>query len=427
MVAAAQTRIGRYGILALLTAIYASSALDRMVLGILAEPVKADLKLSDTELGMLSGLVFAVFYTFFGVPVGWLADRFGRVRVIAISCAIWSACSSLGGLAMNYWQLALARIGVGIGEAGGTAPSYSLISSFFSTEERGKALGIYSLGAPIATLVGGAACGWIAAEYGWRIALATVSLPGVIFALLLYMWVREPTKDGGNATVHPGSLIVAIGDYFRSPALALSAFAAGATSFITQALIIWLPPYLMRIKGMSMTDIALYYSVAFAFAFGLGLWFGGFMVDRLLKRTRRAYALVPCICNLIAAPFYVIAVFTPQWSIALPLLLIPVALNATFLAPMLAMVQEVSTPARRSVYSALFLMINNLTGAGLGPLFVGMVSDFAMRQGSEQPLQIAMLALAPMFVVAAIMHFAVSRVLGRILPVSPLPAASSAG
>jgi MFS family permease len=188
-------------LLTLLIAIYVCNTMDRHILSILAVPITRDLALSDTQFGLLSGLAFALFYTFFGIPAGWLADRFGRIRVLFAAATIWSVFSAVGALATNFWHLALSRGGVGIGEAGGAAPSYSLISSAFPPEKRGNAIGLFHLGPPIATVVSSVVASWIAVHYGWRVALVAVSVPGALLALLLWLTVRRRRKDPASAHV----------------------------------------------------------------------------------------------------------------------------------------------------------------------------------------------------------------------------------
>jgi MFS family permease len=203
-------------VLLLLILIYISNNMDRYAIAFLAEPIRHELQFSDTQIGLLTGLIFALFYTLFGVPVGWLADRFGRIRVIVVTCTLWSVCSALGGLAGNFAQLALARIGVGVGDAGGAAPSYSLISAFYGPHERGTAFGLFHLGAPLASLVGAFACAWVAAHYGWRMAIIAVSFPGVLVAVVLFIFVREPLAEPRETDVQASSLGAALTEFFGS-------------------------------------------------------------------------------------------------------------------------------------------------------------------------------------------------------------------
>lgn len=397
----------RYWVLTLLVWIYAFNSMDRYVISILAEPIRIDLNLTDTQLGILSGFAFAVFYTVFGVPVGWLADRFGRIRLLTLACSIWSLCSAAGALATSFVHLAFARIGVGIGEAGGAAPSYSAITSTFSKKERGRALGIFSCGSPLGTLIGVAGCGWIAAHYGWRPALVAVSLPGVALALVLYFTVPEPMGHG-DEDPRSQPFVAALKGFFQSPLLVFYSFASGLTAFITYGLLSWTPAYLMREKGMTLTELAAFYSIGQTAAFAFGLWLGGYLVDRYAKLTRRAYSFIPIAGNLIALPFYLLALARPDWQTTLLLMMIPIALNAVFVATSAVFFQESAPPSLRTLYSAVYLMINNLIGHAVGPLYIGMISDLP---GSN--LSFGMWALGPIFLLGPLAHYFVSRLLAR--------------
>lgn len=400
-----------YFVLTLLILIYTFNILDRQIVSILAQPIKADLGLSDTQLGLLTGLAFAFFYSIFGIPVGWLADRFGRVRVMACACMVWSVFSTACGFAQSFVHLAMARMGVGVGEAGGAPPSYSLISDYFPPERRAMAIGLFSFGAPLGILIGTALGAWVAAEFGWRAAFYVVSLPGVAMALLMWILVKEP-KAGRLDAMTPavsGGLASAVKRFFGNPVLWRVSLAGGLSSFVTYGLLNWMPSFLMRSKGMELGEVARYLSITSAGAMALGLWLGGYLADRLGKRSERAYALVPCGALLAALPIFVAAVLYPGWGGSLALFAVPIALNIFFMGPALAIVQNRSDPSERTVSSALFLLINNLVGLGCGPLFVGMVSDLAASRGATNSLQVAMLALAPMFVIAAFAHYCVAR------------------
>ncbi len=405
---------GRYA-LTLLILIYICNNLDRHIISLLAEPIKRDLDLSDTQLGMLTGLSFALFYTFFGIPAGWLADRFGRIRVLFAAATIWSACSAAGSLATKFVHLALSRAGVGIGEAGGAAPSYSLISSFFPPEKRGGAIGLLHLGSPVATFIGTFAAASIAASHGWRAALLAVSLPGVVVALALWLTVKEPPAAEDQVPQAPlGRAVIA---YFADPVFRNLAITAGMSSFTSYALAAWLPALLMRIKGMSLVEVGVWYGPIYAIAFGLGLWGGGWLTDRFVPRGARYYAAIPMTGLLIAAPFLALVLAAPDWRLALPIAFIPVAAIGVFLAPAVTCVQNRSANGSRSVNGALFLFVNNLVGAGFGPLYVGRISDMAKTHAwapfGLAPLTLGLAACIPVLLIAAAMQARNMRLLER--------------
>ncbi|WP_296172300.1 MFS transporter [uncultured Brevundimonas sp.] len=404
-------------VLGLLILIYTFNVLDRQIVSILAQPIKAEMGLSDTQLGLLTGLAFALFYSVFGIPVGWIADRFGRVRTMAASCVVWSVCSIACGFSQNFGQMAAARMGVGIGEAGGAPPSYSLISDYFPPEARAQALGLFSLGAPLGILLGMTLGGWAAVEFGWRSAFYVVSLPGVFFALLLWLLVKEPRTgrlDVAAATIEPQApLGVAVREFFATPSLWRVAVAGGLSAFVTYGLLNWLPSFLMRSKGMALGEVAQYLGFVNAGAMALGLWFGGRLADRLGRRNPAAYGLVPAASLVLAAPAFVAAIIAPGWAASLLLFAIPIALNIVFMGPALAVVQNGAKPANRTVASALFLLINNLVGLGGGPLFVGFISDLAAPRYGDGALTVAMLCLTPFFLLAATAHYMVARALRK--------------
>lgn len=400
-------------VLILLLLIYISNNMDRFILGFLAEPIRRELQLSDTELGLLTGIVFALFYTFFSIPVAWLADRFGRIRIIVITCTIWCICSSFGGMASNFSQLALARIGVGIGDAGGAAPSYSLISALYSPRERARTFGLFHLAGPISMLIGPFACAWAATHYGWRIAVIAVSLPGLLVAIALFASVREPRLSQEEATLATSSFGATIHDFFKSPLCWMTALTAGLSSFTTYAFAAWLPSFFMRTKGMTLEEFGIWYSICYATSFGFGTWFGGYIADLWAKRNVRAYGLLPCCGLLTAAPFLVLTVMAPTWQLSLFISMIPVAAAVTFLAPNVTIIQNEAAASQRALFGALFLFANNLIGAGLGPLYVGVISDYLKPSQGNAALGFAIAGCLPVLVLASAAQFLVSQKLGR--------------
>lgn len=413
-------RVGAYPyvVLVLLGLIYMFNYLDRQILSVLAEPIKAELSLSDTQLGLLSGFMFAVFYTTFGIPVAWLADRSNRVRLVAAACAIWSVASALCGVAQNFFQLALARIGVGIGEAGGVAPSYSILSDYFPPHRRGGAIALYSLGVPLGATAGIALGGWVAAEFGWRMAFFAVAAPGVLLSLLLIIFAREPRRGTYDPPVQGeavnASILDCVKTYFKNPTLALMLFAAGSYSFVFNAFAAWAPALLMRAKGAEMTDIAAYYSVVFGLAMAIGMLASGMLADRYAKKRPSAYAVIPAWALAIGVPFYIAGLMADDWVTALFLLALPMGMNMMFVAPGFAIVQNLAPPSQRSTAAAILLFVNNLVGIGLGPVFVGLVSDALTAQyGEGAALEYGMLAVVPFYPLAIGALILVARSLAK--------------
>jgi MFS family permease len=405
-----------YFIVAVLAVVYTLNFLDRQLLSILAEPIRKDLNLTDTQLGMLTGLAFAAFYTTFGIPLAWLADRSHRVRIIAAACAIWSLFSAACGLAGNFTALAIARMGVGIGEAGGSPPSYSLISDYFPPNRRGVGLALYSLGVPLGTMLGSFLGAGIAVVYGWRVAFFAVGTPGIVVALLMLILIREPKRgrfdamDAGS-TAHAPSLplLAAIRAFFGNRTLVLTAISSGLSAFVGYALLNWGPAFLIRNKHMSLGEIKIYYSLMSGIAGVIGTFGSGWLVDQLARRNRAFYALVPMISFIISLPFFLAFVWAPTWQLSLAFLCVPALLNNMYLAPALAVVQNAVSPGQRTTAGALLLFILNLVGLGGGPVLIGKLSDHFKAQYGVESLRIALYWLAPFFVLTIIAHFVASR------------------
>jgi len=404
-----EPRAYRYLVVISLAVIYMFNFIDRQLLSVLAEPVKRDLGLSDTQLGMLTGLMFALFYTVFGIPVALLADRWRRVRLIAVASGLWSLFTAASGLATGFLSLALARVGVGIGEAGCSPPSYSIISDYFPPERRGRALAIYVLGVPAGSFVGTLAGGWIAAHYGWRTAFFAIGLAGLLITPLILLIVREPLRgrfdpeESGPRdalTTSRETLWGAFAFFFRTPTLLLSALAAGATAFVSYGLINWSPAFLVRVQGMGMGQIAAYFGVCIAGAMIIGAWLGGWISDRAGARNPIFYALLPGLGLLAITPFLFAFTKAATWQASLGFMVVPLIATSTYLVPALTL-QQNRTPARyRATASSILLFLINLTGLGCGPLFVGAVSDALQPRYGAHALGMALQWLTPFIVLA---------------------------
>jgi len=409
-----------FSVAIILGGLYGLSFLDRQLLSLLAEPIKADLLLSDTQLGLLAGFTFALFYSVFGLPVAWLADRGNRVWIVSASCALWSAFTAACGLAQNVVQLAIARIGVGIGEAGGSPPSYSIIADYFPPEQRGKALAIYSLGIPLGTTAGAAIGGWIAAHYGWRAAFISIGLFGCAYALFILLTVREPQRGAmDRAPVTSMPFLATLRQFWVDRVLRMTAIAGSLSAFVGYAMVSWVPALMMRDKGMTLSDLALYYSIAGGTASAVGTLATGFLIDSLGKYRPRIYGLVPAAGLLMSVPFWVAGLTATSWPIALALLIIPFTFCSSYMPAVVTIVQNRVAPAQRSMASSILLLFMNIIGLGIGPLYIGLISDAATSAGSATSLQIALLALTPLFIVAAFAHWLVGLALRQANSLTP--------
>lgn len=409
-----------YFVVGMLAVIYTLNFLDRQIISILAEPIRKDLNLTDTQLGMLGGIFFAAFYTAFGIPVAWLADRTRRVWIISAACGLWSLFTALCGTATNFAQLALMRMGVGIGEAGGSPPSYSLISDYFPPEKRGTALALYSLGVPLGSMIGAFAGGRIAAAYGWRTAFFALGVPGIILAVLLVLLVREPKRgtldplaDGMLAHDAAPPIAKAVGGFFANRTLVLTAISSALSAFIGYAALTWNPPFLMRVKGMELTEVANYYSIVLGVTGVIGTFGAGWLVDRLSKKDRRWFAWIPAIAFTITIPFWIGLLWAPTWQIALLFLAVPALLNNAYLAPALTVVQNAVPPAQRTMSGAILLFVLNIIGLGIGPVYIGRISDMNKAEYGENSLAIGFAALIPIIVITIIAHLVAAQSIGR--------------
>jgi MFS family permease len=388
---------------------YIFNFLDRQILGILAQPIKADLDLSDTEFGAIGGLAFALLYSVMGVPLSYLADRTSRSRVIAGSLAVWSGFTALCGTAAGFWQLFLFRLGVGVGEAGGVAPSYALIADYFPPERRARALGIYSLGVPIGLGSGTLLGAYIAALIDWRAAFVIMGVLGILFAPL-FLWVVRDVPRQADAGTQSFPLRKVFGVLARKPSFWLMAFAASCSSLVGYGLALWVPSILMRSFGMDIIGAGQFMGSLLLVGGTAGVLAGGVLADRLGRADRRWYAYLPALAWLVTAPFYLAGLLSPtSLTLAWLLLLLPNALNILWLGPVVTAVQNLVEPPMRATASACFLLINNFVGLGVGPLLIGTISESLRSTYGVESLRYATIGVLGFYVVAALLMWLAAR------------------
>lgn len=405
-------------VLSILCFVYVLNFLDRQLLAILAKPIQDTMHITDSQLGLIGGLYFAFFYCFIAIPVGWLADRTNRVGILALACGIWSAATMACGLARTYPQLVVARMTVGFGEAGGVPPSYAIITDYFPKGHRGRALGIFNLGPPIGAALGIAFGASIAALFSWRDAFIALGAVGIIAAIVVAVFVKEPKRGAYDNLSEAESQERAkfwqtLGMFFTKPSLMLAALGSGSTQFVTYGLGNFATLYLMREKGMTLGEVAVYYALVVAFGMGTGILVSGWVIDKFTKISKQAYALVPAASLALAIPFYIGFVWAPEWELSLLFLIGPMFLNYFYLSSSVALVQEEVKPNQRVMSGALLLLVMNFIGLGLGPTYVGAASDFFRADFPENSLQIALYTLIPFYVIAIILFLILSRVLKR--------------
>jgi MFS family permease len=390
-------------LLALLLIAYIFNYLDRQILGILAGKIIADLHLTDRQFGVLGGPPFALLYSVLAIPFALLADRTGRSRVIAAAVAFWSAFTGLCGFATSFWQLFVFRMGVGIGEAGGVAPSYALIADYFEPRRRARALAIFSLGVPIGLSLGLLIGAWIAAEVSWRAAFYTMGVAGVVLAPVMLIFVRDAPRSDATATAAP------IGQVFpmlaKKPVFWLLAFAASFSSLCGYGLATWTPSVLERSFGMSLIGRGEFLASLVFIGGCFGVYSGGWLADRLGTKDRGWYAKLPAIAWLITAPTFAIGLMAPNLTLAWVFLLIPNALNIFWLGPVITAVQHLVPRRMRATASASFLLINNLIGLGVGPPLIGALSDALKHRYGTEALRYAAVGCTIFYVLAALLMF----------------------
>jgi predicted MFS family arabinose efflux permease len=403
-------------VLVTLTFVYVVNFLDRSLLGILAKPIQDSLHITDGQLGLIGGLYFAFFYCFIAIPVGWLADRTSRVGVLALACAIWSGATAACGIASNYTQLVIARMMVGVGEAGGVPPSYALITDYYPPGRRGLAFGTYNLGPPIGVALGIAFGASIAAAFDWRTAFLAMGAIGVIAALAVWLIVKEPprgTFDGVDPVGRKAGFWETMRAFFVNPTLVPIALGSGATQFITYGLGNFTSLFLMREKGMTLEEVAIWYALVAGVGMSAGMLISGRAIDTFVRHSKTYYALIPAASLTLAIPLYLAFVWSPGWALSLVFLTGVMVLNYFYLSSAVTLVQEEVRPDQRVMAGALLLLIMNFIGLGLGPTYVGAASDHFRALGHALPLQTALYTLTPFYVIAIIIFLVLARRLRR--------------
>jgi MFS family permease len=446
---APETRPGyRYYVLGILILVYTLNFLDRQILGILATPLKAEFQLTDRQFGLMSGLAFALLYTTLALPIAWLADRFSRVWIMTTALTVWSGFTALCGMVGGFWQLFLCRMGVGIGEAGGVAPAYSLLADYFPKHQRARALAAYAFGIPIGTGAGTLVGGLLAATHGWRTAFIVVGAIGLVVAPLYRLTVRDPRRGGYDAPKAaparsdrsdrsdsaPGvprgpSFGAVVKTVLPKPSFWLLSFGAASSSVCGYGVALWLPSFFQRSLGLTLSQTAWYYSGIALIGGMLGIWLGGSMADRLGAKSRSAYPMVPAIAFLVSVPSFLLAMnsgallspFTggtsdTSWqalTLAFVIFLVPTGLNLVWLGPITATIQHLVPPPMRTTASALFLLINNLLGIAVGIYYFGWMSDLLRPMFGEESLRWSIYSGMIFYVAAAALFIIASRKLDK--------------
>jgi predicted MFS family arabinose efflux permease len=368
-----------YYVLGVLFVVYIFNFIDRQILAILLQPIKEDLQISDTALGFLTGFAFAVFYAFAGLPLARVADRWVRRSLIALSLVTWSVMTAASGLARGFADLALARVGVGVGEAGCTPSAHSLLSDYFPPEKRATVLALYACGVPVGVGLGYWLGGWINDAFGWRAAFFVVGLPGVLMALLVRLTVQEPRR--GLSEQHAGSertySMREVWQFFATlPTGRRISLAVAFHAFAGYGLATWVPTFFVRIHHMTPGELGLWMSWITAVGGALGSFSGGWIADHWVQSQPRARVHVSMIGALLAIPFIVASVLLADHRLALLSFLPATILGTLWFGPAASIVQDLVPPAMRATASAVFIFILTIIGLGAGPQLIGIVNDW---------------------------------------------------
>jgi MFS family permease len=403
-------------VLTMLLIVYTFNFLDRQILGILAKPIQASLNLDDKQFGAIGGTAFAILYSVLGVPLALAADRWGKTRVIAGSLVVWSGFTALCGTAIGFWQLFLYRLGVGVGEAGGAAPSYALIADYFPVERRARALAIYSMGIPIGLGLGVLLGAYIAQNVNWQTAFIVMGVAGIVVAPIFLWLVRDRYPPTVAVKGAPSPLTV-MPILMRKPAYWLLSVGAGCSSMAGYGLALWAPKIIAVQFGWTAPDqlvrVGQFMGALLLIGGSLGIFMGGVVSDRLGKIDRAWYCRVPAIAWLITAPMFVLGFNTPTPMLAWCILLIPNALNTLWLGPIITASQHLAPSRMRAGTSGTFLLINNLLGLGLGPWLMGAISVSLKAKYGDQSLGIGAMIGVCLYLVAAVLALLAIRPLKR--------------
>jgi predicted MFS family arabinose efflux permease len=400
-----------------LLVVYIFNFIDRQIVSILAEPIARDLKLSDSQLGLLTGLAFALFYATLGVPIARLADngRSNRSRLIAVCVAVWSAMTALCGVAQNFWQLLLARIGVGVGEAGCTPTAHALIADSLPPEQRAGGIAFFGLGIPIGGLLGTLIGGGMAEALGWRQAFYVVGLPGLLLAVFVWFFLKDPRLTRAAPANAPPrlSMWASLKVLAASPAYCLVLAGASMVAFLSYGKGVWVLVYFQRTHGLSVGQTALFVGVILGIAGIVGTWLGGWAADRWGRHDKRHMLTLPAAAMALAAPVLFTGYWIDDWRLAILLLILPTVANSAYYGPAYGAAQVLARPDTRAMAAAWMVFAQNLIGLGLGPLLFGALSDMLRPEYGTQSVRIVLYFAAWAGLVPALLFWLGARSLGR--------------
>lgn len=399
-----------------LVLVFTSSHVDRQIIGILGQPIKEALEISDAQLGLLGGLMFALFYATLGVPMAMWADRRNRRNLIAFSITLWSGMTAVCGLAQNYWQLLIARIGVGVGEAGSNPPSHSIISDLYAPHERATAMAIFATGVNIGICLGYLIGGWVNEYLGWQAAFFAVGFPGLIIALLVRFTLTEPARGYSERirTQQPAPPFGAVAKFMiANPLIRQVVIGNTLMAFAGYALVIWVPTFLQRVFDMGSGETGTILAVLVGVGGAVGTFTSGLLADRLSTRNEGWRGWVVAGAILLATPFAAGAFLAADSTTAVWCYVMPAVLLGAYIGPGFAIVQTAMPLEMRSVGAAINLFIANIVGLGAGPTTVGILSDYLAPTVGEDSLRYALLAMVAVLIWGALHFVRVGQLVSR--------------
>lgn len=397
-------------VLLVLTGVYAFNFIDRQILVILQEPIKADLGLSDTQLGLLTGFAFAIFYVTLGIPIARWADKSNRKNIVSVALVVWSGMTAISGMAQNFIHLLLARIGVGVGEAGGSPPSHSIISDYYPPEKRATALSIYSTGVYIGIFLGFLIGGIIGQQYGWRMAFWALGIPGILYAFVVFFTIREPIK--GMSDAHPPttySFTDSLRILFSKKTFVFVSFATGFHTFVNYGMGNWFPPFLARMHGLDTMTIGIWMALSAGIGGGIGTFTGGYLADRLRHKDLRWYCWISVLSNVLLIIPLGILFFHANTNLVIGVTFLTNFLGALYLGPSIAISHSLVNANMRAMASAILFFILNIIGLGLGPLTIGALSDYLSPTYGQEALRWAMTISFAASAIAGVLFYMASK------------------
>lgn len=390
----------RYYVLIMLMLTYMFNITDRLVMSILIEDIKAEFVLTDTQIGLLAGTAFTIFYVLLGIPAGRLADRTNRKTMISIAVSLWSVMAALCGVATGFWTLFLARLGVGVGEAGGNPPAISIITNYFEPHELSRAMGIFSVGAVLGPVVGFVAGGMLAEAYGWRWTFIILGLPGVLLGLIIYLTVREPSRSrfaqdraAREKAEAQEPFTTTMTSLFGNRVFMRSALANALAVTASYAFAIWLAPILIRNFEIPVSEAGIYLGLVWIAGGIPGMIIGGYVTDRLAKTNPQWRAWYCAIVVALSLPLLCYSILTQNLLVALVVYAIGYGVHSSTQGPVIAMMQSAVSPTERGTASSIASLSATFLGYFIGPAVAGAISDNLAAEHGAMSLNYAVIGI----------------------------------